>query len=89
MLRAAMAALSACDIRPWSFVVCREIKWFDAPCAIVVCGKWHNSLCLPDAVRFPVKGRHVCKFMLEENNIVKCYHPGHDVTEIIELKCRF
>lgn len=39
LLRAAMAAPSACDTRPWSFVVCREIKWFDAPCAIVVCGK--------------------------------------------------
>jgi hypothetical protein len=51
-------------------------------------GKWYNSLCLPDAVRFPVKGRHVCEFMLEENNIVKCYHPGHDVTEITELKCQ-
>lgn len=50
-------------------------------------GKWHNSLCLPDAVRFPVKGRHVCEFMLDENNIVKCYHPGHDVTEITEVKC--
>lgn len=50
-------------------------------------GKWYNSLCLPDAVRFPVKGRHVCEFMLDENNIVKCYHPGHDVTEITEVKC--
>lgn len=51
-------------------------------------GKWRNSLCLSDAVRFPVKGRHVCEFMLEKNNIVKCYHPGHDVTEITELKCQ-
>ena len=50
-------------------------------------GKWYNSLCLPDAVRFPVKGRHVCEFMLDENNIVKCYHPGHDVIEITEVKC--
>lgn len=49
-------------------------------------GKWYNSLCLPDAVRIPVKGRHVCEFMLDENNIVKCYHPGHDVTEITELR---
>ena len=39
MLKAAMAAPSACDTRPWSFVVCRETKWFNAPCAIVVCGK--------------------------------------------------
>jgi nitroreductase len=39
LLRAGMAAPSACDTRPWSFVVCRETKWFDAPCAIVVCGK--------------------------------------------------
>ena len=48
-------------------------------------GRWYNSLCLPDAVRFPVKGRHVCEFMLDENNVVKCYHPGHDVTEITEV----
>lgn len=50
-------------------------------------GKWYNSLCLPNAVRFPVKGRHVCEFMLDGDNIVKCYHPGHDVTEITEVKC--
>ena len=39
MLKAAMAAPSACDARPWSFVVCREIDWFGAPCAIVVCAR--------------------------------------------------
>ena len=50
-------------------------------------GRWHNSLCLSDAVRFPVKGRHICEFMFDENNVVKCYHPGHDVTEITEVKC--
>lgn len=39
MLKAGMAAPSACDIRPWSFVVCREISWFNAPCAIIICGQ--------------------------------------------------
>ena len=98
MIRAAMAAPSACDTRPWSFVVCRETKWFNAPCAIVVCGKrtvvpvfeldgvWAQD-CAAAAVRFPVKGRHICEFMFDENNVVKCYHPGHDVTDITEVKC--
>ena len=50
-------------------------------------GRWRNSLCLSDAVRFPVKGRHICEFMFDGNNVVKCYHPGHDVTDITEVKC--
>ena len=39
LLKAGMAAPSACDMRPWSFVVCHDAKWANAPCVIVVCGR--------------------------------------------------
>lgn len=49
-------------------------------------GNWTETLYLKYAERFPVKHKHVFEFMLDKNNIVTCYHPGHDVTEVIEVK---
>lgn len=50
-------------------------------------GEWRSTLTIKDASRVPVKGRHVCEFMFDGNRIVKACHPGHDVTEVTELKC--
>ena len=59
LLKAGMAAPSACDVRPWAFVVVRERRKLDelgfggAPCAVAVCADGRR-LC--GSVRFEIEG---------------------------------
>jgi len=49
-------------------------------------GKWETACKIDQLSANPVVGQHVLEFTFDGDNIIRSWHPGHDVSYIQEAK---